>query len=149
LKDKEYFVTNVRRHQSRLHGLPSLVVAESVDPAVGATWILQHLALNYEESTCLCLQEDGLFDILEEDGYGDGMCDVAGSQCVLEKPEDDFRYLSAEYGCCLVVPKAEVGAFGQDHVPPVTGSFEDPVTSKTIHFWTKPIAKLLEVSVST
>jgi hypothetical protein len=34
-------------------------------------------------------------------------------------------------------------------VPPVTGSFEDPVTSKTIHFWTKPGAKLLEVSVST
>jgi hypothetical protein len=34
-------------------------------------------------------------------------------------------------------------------VPPITGSFEDPVTSKTIHFWTKPIAKLLEVSVST
>ncbi len=34
-------------------------------------------------------------------------------------------------------------------MPPVTGSFEDPVTRKTIHFWTKPIAELLEVSVST
>jgi hypothetical protein len=34
-------------------------------------------------------------------------------------------------------------------VPPVTGSFKDPVTSKTIHLWTKPFAKLLEVSVST
>jgi hypothetical protein len=34
-------------------------------------------------------------------------------------------------------------------VPPVPGSFEDPVTRKTIHFWTKPIAILLEVSVST
>jgi hypothetical protein len=49
------------------------------------------------------------------------------------------------YGCCLVVSKVEVDAFGQDHVTPVTGSFEDPVTCKTIHFWTKPIAKLLEV----
>jgi hypothetical protein len=35
-------------------------------------------------------------------------------------------------------------------VPPfITGSFEDPMTSKTIHFWTKPIAKLPKVSVST
>jgi hypothetical protein len=33
-------------------------------------------------------------------------------------------------------------------VPPVTVSFEDPVTSKMIHFWTEPIAKLLEVDVS-
>jgi hypothetical protein len=29
------------------------------------------------------------------------------------------------------------------------GSFEDPVTGKMIHFWLEPIAKLLEVSVST
>ena len=43
----------------------------------------------------------------------------------------------------------EIYAFGQDHVPSVTGSFEDPVTRKKIHFWTKPIAKLMEVSVST
>jgi hypothetical protein len=48
-KNKETFVTNVRRHQSWLHRLPSLVVAESADPSVGATWILQHLALNYED----------------------------------------------------------------------------------------------------
>jgi hypothetical protein len=34
-------------------------------------------------------------------------------------------------------------------VPHVTGSLEDRVTRKTIHFWTKPIAELLEVSVST
>jgi hypothetical protein len=46
LENKESFVTNVRRHQSWLHRLPSLAVAESVDPSVGATWILQHLALN-------------------------------------------------------------------------------------------------------
>jgi hypothetical protein len=48
-KNKESFVTDVRRHQSWLHRLPSLVVAESVDPAVGAAWILKHLALNYED----------------------------------------------------------------------------------------------------
>jgi hypothetical protein len=60
-----------------------------------------------------------------------------------------LRYLSADYGCRLVVPKAEVDAFGQDHVPPVPDSFKDPVTIRTIHIWTKPIAKLLEVSVST
>jgi hypothetical protein len=56
-----------------------------------------------------------------------------------------LRYSAVEYGCHLVVPKAEVGAFGQDHVPPITGSFEDPMTSKMIHFCTKPVAKLLEV----
>ena len=48
-----------------------------------------------------------------------------------------------------MVPEAQVDAFGQDHVPPVPGSFEDAATGKTIHFWTKPIARLLEVSVST
>jgi hypothetical protein len=58
------------------------------------------------------------------------------------------RYLAAEFGGRLVVPEAEVDAFGQDHVPPVPGSFED-ASGKTIHFWTKPIAQLLEVSVST
>jgi hypothetical protein len=55
--------------------------------------------------------------------------------------------LAAEYGCRLVVLEAEVDAFGQEHAPPVTGSFEDLATSKTIRFWTKPIAKLPEVSV--
>jgi hypothetical protein len=35
-KNKDYFVTNVRQHQSWLHCLPTLVVAENVDPSVGA-----------------------------------------------------------------------------------------------------------------
>jgi hypothetical protein len=35
-KNKESFVTNVRYHQSWLHPLPSLVVAESFDSSVGA-----------------------------------------------------------------------------------------------------------------
>jgi hypothetical protein len=59
------------------------------------------------------------------------------------------RYLAAEFGGRVTVPETQVDAFGQDHVPPVVGSYEDPVTGKTIHFWTKPIAKLLEVSVAT
>jgi hypothetical protein len=29
--------------------LPSLVVAEIINPAVEAAWILKHLALNYED----------------------------------------------------------------------------------------------------
>jgi hypothetical protein len=49
----------------------------------------------------------------------------------------------------VTVPEAQVDAFGQDHVPPVVGSFEDAATGKTIHYWTKPIAQLLEVSVAT
>jgi hypothetical protein len=48
-KNKNSFVTNIRRHQSWLHRLPSLVVAENVDPSVGASWILQHLTLNFED----------------------------------------------------------------------------------------------------
>ncbi len=60
-----------------------------------------------------------------------------------------IRYLAAEFGGRVTVPEAQVDAFGQDHVPPVVGSFEDPITGKTIHFWTKPIGQLLEVSVAT
>ncbi len=60
-----------------------------------------------------------------------------------------LRYLAAEFGGRVTVPEAQVDAFGQDHIPPVVGSFEDAVTGKTIHYWTKPIAQLLEVSVST
>jgi hypothetical protein len=59
------------------------------------------------------------------------------------------RYFAAEFGGWLVVPEAQVDAFGQDHVPPVPSSFEDAATGKTIHYWTKLIAWLLEVSVST
>jgi hypothetical protein len=47
--NKKSFVTNVQRHQSWLHCLPSLVVPESVDPSVGTSWVLQHLALNFED----------------------------------------------------------------------------------------------------
>jgi hypothetical protein len=60
-----------------------------------------------------------------------------------------MRYLAAEFGGRVTVPEAQVDAFGQDHVPPVVGTFEDAATGKTIHFWTKPIAQLLEVSVAT
>jgi hypothetical protein len=42
------------QHQSWLHRLPSLVVAESVDLYVGASRILQHLALNYEDDFFVC-----------------------------------------------------------------------------------------------
>jgi hypothetical protein len=103
------------------------------------------------------------------------MCNVAGSQCFKKESENNpkvsficlckfvtilfanhslvlllsIRYFAAEFGGRLVVPEAQVDAFGQDHVPPVPGSFEDAATGKTIHFWTKPIARLLEVSLST
>jgi hypothetical protein len=54
-----------------------------------------------------------------------------------------LRYLAAEYSGHLAVPEVQVDAFGQDHVPPVTGSFKDPVTRKMIQFWTILIAQLL------
>ncbi len=148
-KNKQSFVTNVRRHQSWLHRLPSLVVAEGVDAAVGATWILQNLALNYEDQFVHVCRKMG-YPIFSKKMDAATACAMWQEANVSRKSQRTIlRYLAAEYGCRLVVPEAEVDAFGQDHVPPVTGSFEDPVTSKTIHFWTKPIAKLLEVSVST
>ena len=48
-KNKNSFVTNVQRHQSWLHRLLSLVVQEGVEPSIGASWILQHLALNFDD----------------------------------------------------------------------------------------------------
>jgi hypothetical protein len=95
------------------------------------------------------------------------MCNEGGSQCVKEKPKNNYKVnfvcvaicelftslfanhsLSILTGGRLVVPEAQVDTFGQNHMPPVPGSFEDAATGKTIHFWTKPIAWLLEVSVS-
>jgi hypothetical protein len=129
--------------------LPSLVVAESVDPAVGATWILQHFALNYEDQSVHVCRKMGYSIFLKKTDAATACAMWQEANVSWKSQRTIFRYLSAEYGYRLVVPKAEVDAFGHDHVPPVTGSFEDPVTSKTIHFWTKPIAKLLEMSVST
>jgi hypothetical protein len=148
-KNKESFVTNVRRHQSWLHRLPSLVVAESVNPAVGASWILKYLAMNYKDKFVHVCRKMG-YPIFSKKMDAATACAMWQEANVSQKIQRTIlRYLAAEYGCRLVVPEAEVDAFGQDHVSPVTGTFEDPVTRKTIHFWTKPIAKLLEVSVST
>jgi hypothetical protein len=80
----------------------------------------------------------------------------AGTACAMWQEAKDskknqrtiHRYLAIEYGGCLVGPDAQVDTFGQDPLPPVTGGFENPVTSKKIHFWTKLIAQLLEASVS-
>jgi hypothetical protein len=41
-----------------------------------------------------------------------------------------LRYLAAEYGCRLVVPEAEVDAFGQHHVPSVTGTLTKEVVKE-------------------
>ncbi len=148
-KNKQRYVINVRSQQSWLHRLPSLVVAEGVDPSVGATWILRNLASNFEDQFVHVCRKMG-YPIFSKKMDAATACAMWQEANVSRKSQRTIlRYLAAEYGCRLVVPEAEVDAFGQDHVPPVTGSFEDPVTSKTIHFWTKPIAKLLEVSVST
>ena len=133
-KNKQSFVTNVRRHQSWLHRLPSLVVAEGVDAAVGATWILQHLALNYEDQFVHVCRKMG-YPIFSKKMDAATACAMWQEANVSRKSQRTIlRYLAAEYGCRLVVPEAEVDAFGHDHVPPVTDSFGDPVTSKMIHF---------------
>ena len=148
-KNKESFVTNVRRHHSWLHRLPSLVVPESADSSVGASWILQHLALNYEDDFVMVCKKMG-YPVFSKKMDAATACAMWQEANVSKKSQRTIlRYLAAEYGCRLVVPESQVDAFGQAHVAPVTGSFEDPVTKKTIHYWTKPIAELLEVSVST
>jgi hypothetical protein len=149
-KNKESFVTNVRRHQSWLHRLPSLVVAESVDPSIGASWILQHLALNYKDDFVRVCKKMGypIFSKKMDAATACAMWQEANN--VSKKSQRTIlRYLAAEYSGRLVVPESQVDAFGQAHVEPITGSFEDPVTRKTIHYLMKPIAEPLEVSVST
>ena len=149
LKNKESVVNNVRQHLSWLHQLPSLVVAECVDPWVGASWILQHLALNYKDEFVHVCKKMGypIFSKKMDAATACAMWQEANSS--KKSQRTILRYLAAEFGGRLVVPESQVDAFGQDHVPPDTGSFEDPMTRKMIHYWTKPIAQLLEVSMST
>jgi hypothetical protein len=76
------------------------------------------------------LQKDGVSGILKKDGRGDGMCNVAGSQCFKKESENNpkvsficvcalitilfadhslflvsTRYFAAEFGGRLVVPQ--------------------------------------------
>jgi hypothetical protein len=111
-KNKERFVTNVRRHQSWLDGLPSLVVVESVDPSIGATWILHHLALNYKDQVVHVCRKMG-YPALFKKMDAATACAMWQEANVSRKIQRMIlRYLAAEYGCRLVVPKAEVDAFG-------------------------------------
>jgi hypothetical protein len=144
-KSRDSFRTNVRRHQSWLHRLPSLVVAEDVHPSVGASWILRYLAMNYKDQFVGVCRKMGypIFSKKMDASTACAMCQAANvgkeSQRVI------LEYFAAVFGGRLVVPEVQVDAFGQNHVPPGTGSFEDPMTRKKIHFWTKPIAKLMAV----
>ena len=148
-KNKESFVANVRRHQSWLHRLPSLVVVETVEPSVGASWILQHLALNFEDEFVHVCKKMG-YPVFSKKMDAATACAMWQEANVSKKSQRTIiRYFSAEFGGRLVVPKAQVNLFGQDHVPLVTGTFEDAVTGKMIHYWTKPIGKLVEVAVTT
>jgi hypothetical protein len=103
-KNKESFVTNVRRHQSWLHRLPSLVVAESVDPSIGASWILQHLALNYEDDFVRVCKKMG-YPIFLKKMDAATVCAMWQEANVSKKSQRTIlRYLAAEYGGRLVVP---------------------------------------------
>jgi hypothetical protein len=128
--------------------LPSLVVAECVNPPVGASWILQHFALNYKDDFVHVCKKMG-HQIFSKKMDAAVVCAMWHKANVLKKSQRTIlRYLAAEFGGRLVVPELQVDAFRQDHTPPLTGSFEDLATRKTIHYWTKEIAQLLEVSVS-
>jgi hypothetical protein len=98
-KNKKSFVTNVRRHQNWLHGLPSLVVAESVNPAVGASWILEHLAMNYQdEFVHVCVKME--YPIFSKKMDAATACAMWQEANVSRKSQRTIlRYLAAEYGC--------------------------------------------------
>jgi hypothetical protein len=77
--------------------LPSLVVSESVDLSVGASWILQHLALNYG---------DQFFHVCKKMGYpiflkkmdAATVCEMWQEANVSRKSKRTiFRYLAAEH----------------------------------------------------
>jgi hypothetical protein len=115
-------------------------VTGSVYPSVRATWILHHLALNYEDQFVHVCRKMGYPIFLKKMDVASAFALWQEANASRKKQRTILRYLAAEYSCHLVVPKAEVDALGHDHVPPVTGSFEDLMMSKMIHFWTKPIA---------
>ena len=58
-----------------------------------------------------------------------------------------MRYLSNFFGSRLVVPEYCIDELGQNHVPPQCNFFISD--RKKIHFWTKPISKLLTTSLES
>ena len=58
-----------------------------------------------------------------------------------------LRYLSNYFGSRLVVPEYCIDELGQNHVPPQCDFFISD--RKKIHFWTKPISKLLTTSLES
>ena len=58
-----------------------------------------------------------------------------------------LRYLSNYFGSRLVVPEYCTDELGQNHVPPQCDFFISD--RKKIHFWTKPISKLLTTSLES
>jgi hypothetical protein len=147
-KTKESFVRGVCQKDSWLRSLPNLVVGENVEPSVGASWILERLALDYEDEFVHVCKEMG-YPMFSKKMDAATACAMWQESNVSRKSSRTIlRYLAAEFGTRLVVPEAEVDSFGQNHIPPVSSSY---LTSegKKIHFWTKPIGKVLEASVAT
>jgi hypothetical protein len=118
-KNKDSFATNVRRHHSWLDQLPSLVARESVDPTVGASWVLQHLALKYIDEFVHVCKKMG-YPIFSKKMDVVTACAMWHEVNVSKKSQRTIlRYLAAEFGGCLVVVEGEVDAFRQGHVRPV------------------------------
>ena len=57
------------------------------------------------------------------------------------------RHLSDFFGKRLIVPESCITELGQNHVPPKSESII--LDDKKIHFWTKPLDKLLTRSLCT
>lgn len=57
-----------------------------------------------------------------------------------------LRYLKNEFGARLVIPRRQVRNFGDNHIAPECSYYETP-KQKKIHYWTKPIDKVVTTCV--
>ena len=82
----------------------SLHVAERVYPSVGANWILQHLALNYEDDFVMVCKKMG-YPVFSKKMDAATACAMWQEANISKKSQRTIlRYLAAEYGGRLVVP---------------------------------------------
>ena len=64
------------------------------------------------------------------------------SNTTMAQQEIILHYLSNEFGTQLDVPRCKIRQFGNKHVSPDC-AFYETADKKKIHYWTKPIEKVL------
>ena len=115
------------------------------DGSEGANWIIMYYAKTYE---------DEFLKVAKDLGYhfaNKMMPETAMAMWqdanVSEKAQRIIlRYIRNEFGTRVHIP-GEIGRkFGQEHIPPECSYYELP-DKKKIHYWTKPIDKVVTTCV--